>query len=162
MQLDSLVLFIKEEVVKSLLTMEGCIKASEEGYLAYGQNNAGLTRRINLWLNPSLSLKIGAAYVMSRGYMGTFSYPAGFAKKGTGNSTTILYNATNGKLLAFIESIHLKWFRTGATAAVAAKYLARKNARSVGIIGTGKQAKTQLLGFSTVTRSFDCESLQSF
>jgi ornithine cyclodeaminase/alanine dehydrogenase-like protein (mu-crystallin family) len=40
--------------------------------------------------------------------------------------------------------------RTGGTSAVATKYLARANARTVGLIGAGQQAVTQLLGVCAV------------
>ncbi len=128
--------------------MRDCIQASEGAYRNFGEGKAVLTPRIDLWLDSTHSLKIGAAAVIGSGYMGTFSYSAGFGKKGTNPSTTILYDATTGQLRALIQSLHLKWLRTGATAALASKYLARENAKKVGIIGTGRQARTQLLGLS--------------
>lgn len=130
--------------------MKDCIRAAEDAYMKFGQSNAVLTPRINLSLDPSHSMKIGAAAIMGGGYMGSFSYSAGFGKKGTNPSTTILYDATTGQLRAFIESLHLKWLRTGATSAIASKYLARNNPKRAGMIGTGRQAKTQLIGLCSV------------
>jgi alanine dehydrogenase len=62
----------------------------------------------------------------------------------------LLFNANNGELLAIIEADRLGAMRTGGTSAVATNYLARTNAQTVGLIGTGQQAVTQLMGVCTV------------
>jgi ornithine cyclodeaminase/alanine dehydrogenase-like protein (mu-crystallin family) len=55
-----------------------------------------------------------------------------------------LYDANTGKLLCYTQANRLGQLRTGATSGVAVKYLANPDAASVGIIGTGYQAATQL------------------
>jgi len=50
-----------------------------------------------------------------------------------------------GYPMAIMDATEITAFRTGAAAAVASKYLARKDAKTLGIIGAGKQAHTQLL-----------------
>ena len=49
-----------------------------------------------------------------------------------------------GALLALIEADHLGRIRTGAASGVATRYLARSESSRVGVIGTGRQARTQL------------------
>jgi len=49
-----------------------------------------------------------------------------------------------GELLAVIEADRLGQLRTGAASAVAAKHLARTGARTLGVIGCGSQARTQV------------------
>jgi ornithine cyclodeaminase/alanine dehydrogenase-like protein (mu-crystallin family) len=61
-----------------------------------------------------------------------------------------LYRATTGELLALVEANHLGQIRTGAASGVASKYMARSDARTVGIIGTGFQARTQLQAIAGV------------
>ena len=55
-----------------------------------------------------------------------------------------LYETSTGALLALIEADFMGQQRTGAASGVATKFLARQDARSAAIIGTGGQAKTQL------------------
>lgn len=55
-----------------------------------------------------------------------------------------LYHTETGDLLAIIEASWHGLLRTGAATGVATKYLARRDARSVGIIGSGAHARTQL------------------
>jgi alanine dehydrogenase len=55
-----------------------------------------------------------------------------------------LYSAATGELLALIEADYLGQLRTGAASGVATKYLAQKQAKAAAIIGTGRQARTQL------------------
>lgn len=55
-----------------------------------------------------------------------------------------LFSMESGDLLALIEADVLGQMRTGAASGVATKYLARKDAMTAAIIGTGGQARTQL------------------
>jgi ornithine cyclodeaminase/alanine dehydrogenase-like protein (mu-crystallin family) len=63
-----------------------------------------------------------------------------------------LYGIASGELLALIEADYMGQLRTGAASGVATKYLARRDASVVAIIGTGGQAKTQLLAMAAVRR----------
>ncbi|HAE82491.1 MAG TPA: ornithine cyclodeaminase [Ktedonobacter sp.] len=62
----------------------------------------------------------------------------------------MLYSAQDGKLLAIIEADWLGRMRTGGTSGLATKYLALPDATIVGLIGSGNQAVTQLLGICAV------------
>ena len=61
-----------------------------------------------------------------------------------------LSDATTGYPLLLSEMTLLTAFRTAATEALAAKYLARKNTQSLAIIGTGAQAEFQVMGFNSL------------
>jgi ornithine cyclodeaminase/alanine dehydrogenase-like protein (mu-crystallin family) len=62
----------------------------------------------------------------------------------------LLYSSVNGELIAFMEANRLGQLRTGATSAVAVKYLARNTMSTVGMIGTGFQSMTQIQAISKV------------
>ena len=68
-----------------------------------------------------------------------------------------LFGLEDGTLQAVIEADKLGQLRTGAASGVAAKYLARSGATSVGLIGCGWQAETQLAairaGVPTIERA---------
>jgi alanine dehydrogenase len=55
-----------------------------------------------------------------------------------------LFDASNGRVLALIDSIEITSIRTAAATAVAAKYLARIDARVVTVCGCGEQGRSQL------------------
>src|SRR5260370_15751229 len=55
-----------------------------------------------------------------------------------------LWSSGSGELLALIEADKVGQMRTGAASGVATEYLARQNATTAGIVGTGGQGSTQL------------------
>jgi ornithine cyclodeaminase/alanine dehydrogenase-like protein (mu-crystallin family) len=72
---------------------------------------------------------------------GVKTYAAG---RGGASFALVLFDAATDELLAVIEADRLGQYRTGAASGVAAKYLARRGAKSVGLIGAGLQAEMQL------------------
>lgn len=62
-------------------------------------------------------------------------------------ATLLLNELQTGKLVCVMDASSLTDLRTGAAGGVAAKYLARKDASVVGIIGSGHQAWTQALAY---------------
>lgn len=66
-----------------------------------------------------------------------------------------LFDSTNGKLLALMDSMEITTIRTAAASTVAAKYLARKNSRSLTIVGFGTQGKSHLEALSRIFRFDD-------
>ncbi len=56
----------------------------------------------------------------------------------------LLYAAADAKPLAIFEANYLGQIRTGAASGYATKILARKDATTLGVIGTGFQARTQI------------------
>lgn len=61
-----------------------------------------------------------------------------------------LSDTATGYPLLLSEMTLLTAFRTAATGALAAKYLARQDAQSLAIIGTGAEAEFHVMGFSTL------------
>jgi ornithine cyclodeaminase/alanine dehydrogenase-like protein (mu-crystallin family) len=56
----------------------------------------------------------------------------------------VLFDLAKGQLAAVIEADKLGQLRTGAASGVAAKYLAKPGARTLGVIGCGWQAESQV------------------
>ena len=55
-----------------------------------------------------------------------------------------LYDSATAELIAFIEANGMGKLRTGAASGIATKHMARADASTVGMIGSGYQASTQL------------------
>jgi alanine dehydrogenase len=64
----------------------------------------------------------------------------------------ILSDAESGRILAFIEVFQLGALRTGAASGVATRLLARPDSKRVGLFGSGRQARTQLLAVASVRK----------
>ncbi|OGQ06132.1 MAG: hypothetical protein A2026_18135, partial [Deltaproteobacteria bacterium RBG_19FT_COMBO_46_12] len=71
-------------------------------------------------------------------------------KLSTIQAAYLLNDPTTGELLALMDGILLTAMRTGATSALATKYLSRKNSETLGIIGAGAQAPFQAEAISKV------------
>ncbi len=93
-----------------------------------------------------LSRSIHARRVLEAG-CGTGQWLAGLQSFRAGTRfLVILYDSNTGDLLAMVQGGRLTQLRTGAVSAVATKCMARENAATVGIIGTGNQGRAQLAG----------------
>lgn len=66
-----------------------------------------------------------------------------------------LFSLADGSLEAVIEADKLGQIRTGAASGVAAKHLARAGARTVGVIGCGWQAESQLAAIRAAVPTLD-------
>ncbi|MFT5608229.1 MAG: ornithine cyclodeaminase, partial [Parvicella sp.] len=62
----------------------------------------------------------------------------------------VLSEVSTGYPLLFSEMTILTAFRTAATSAMAAKYLARKDSKCMALIGNGAQAEFQALAFKSI------------
>ncbi|MFZ3578701.1 ornithine cyclodeaminase family protein [Virgibacillus sp. DJP39] len=70
------------------------------------------------------------------------------------NGLVLLSDIETGEPQAMLEGSYITRMRTGALSGVATKYLSRENARTLGIIGTGEQAKG-LIAAITVVREVE-------
>lgn len=132
-------LLLTERDVRSVLTMEMALTAVEAGFRAL---RAGATnhsrRRLPL---PHGLLHYMASTFPERNVAGLKLYPG--TRFGV-NFLIPLYAYDTGRLLALIEGDALGRMRTGAASGVATRYLACAEARTLGVIGAGGQALTQL------------------
>ncbi len=97
-----------------------------------------------------------------------YKYVTGHPRNPNFNKTTVmatgqLSEIKTGEPLLISEMTLLTALRTGATSAMAAKYLARKNSHILCLIGTGAQSEFQTLAFDTLfnikeIRYFDIDS----
>jgi len=68
------------------------------------------------------------------------------------NGAVLLFSTDTGQLLAMVNDGIMQRARVGATSGVAAKYLAREDAKTLALLGTGFQAGGQLEAISAVRR----------
>jgi ornithine cyclodeaminase/alanine dehydrogenase-like protein (mu-crystallin family) len=62
----------------------------------------------------------------------------------------MLFDMDTCEILALMDDHYISTMRVAATSAVASKYLARKDAQVMGLLGSGEQAKTQVIAHLVV------------
>jgi ornithine cyclodeaminase/alanine dehydrogenase-like protein (mu-crystallin family) len=139
-------LLLREGDVLSLLDMPGNIMVLEQAFGALAQGNAVNRSRTRI-LQEHGVMHLLAAAVPTLGVMGFKTYTV--FQSGM-RFVIMLFSSLDGHLLSIIEADGLSRMRTGATSGLATKYLARRDASIVGLIGAGKQAYTQLKGVCAV------------
>jgi ornithine cyclodeaminase/alanine dehydrogenase-like protein (mu-crystallin family) len=92
-------------------------------------------------------LHILSAAAKSIGYLGFKAYTTN--RRGNRFHVT-LYDGKSGEMVALMQADYLGQMRTGAASAVATKHLSRPDSATLGIFGTGLQARTQVLGVCAV------------
>jgi ornithine cyclodeaminase/alanine dehydrogenase-like protein (mu-crystallin family) len=139
-------LLLREEEVQALLSVGDAIEALERTFRAQAEGRAvNLPRQRVRWLGGTLHVM--AAGDLGSGYVGLKAYTA---VGGQTRFVVLLFHAESGELLAIIEADRLGRLRTGAATGLATRYLARPDARVVGMIGAGRQAATQLMAVCAV------------
>lgn len=132
-------LLIREDEVRSLLSMEEAIEAVEEVFKLKAAGRADNRPRQRPRLEHAmLQAMPGAVEGVGLGLKAYTVTPAGV------RFLVLLWDHESGELLAMIEAGELGRIRTGAASGVATKHLARSDSRTVGVIGTGYQAAAQL------------------
>lgn len=139
-------LHLSESDVEQLLSMPEALAVVEDAFRAWGDGQAinHPRRRIRV---PQGFLHIMEAALIDESVMGLKTYAT---VAGGATFVVQLFDSDTGELIALIDADRLGQVRTGAASGVAAKHLARDDARTVGIIGTGYQAETQLEAVCTV------------
>ena len=139
-------IFLRDSEVSESLTMNQMIEKIESMQSHYGEGEASnLPRRKIIASGGMLAVMGGGLFY--EGVLGVKTYTV---VKGQYSFQVSLYDAETGKLLCYTQANRLGQLRTGATTAVAAKYLTTHSNLTIGIIGTGYQAATQLEAVSKV------------
>ena len=133
-------LYLREADVEQLLTPEDAVDAVEGCFARIAREAIENRPRFRLGLNDGL-LHVLAAADLELGVAGLKTY-VGFAE-GT-RFVVVLFAADRPELLAVIDADRLGQLRTGAASAVAARHLAKEGARTLGVIGAGWQAESQV------------------
>ncbi len=148
-------LILSRRDVLDLLTLRDCIDAVERAFRLHAEGRT---------LGPgvlAVHAEDGGFHIKAAGLVGERSY---FAAKTNANfpdnprrfglptiqGTVVLADARTGAPLAIIESGSVTALRTGAATAVAAKFLARRDARTATIVGCGVQGEIQLAAIAAV------------
>jgi ornithine cyclodeaminase/alanine dehydrogenase-like protein (mu-crystallin family) len=132
-------LYLTEGDVVATLTIRDALTLVEDAARALAEGRAQNRPRQRAFL-PSSVIQVLAASYDSR--MGHKTYTV--AMKGRGARFWHTMFNDNGEMLALMEADALGQMRTGAASGVATRFLARDDAHTLAVIGTGWQARSQL------------------
>lgn len=140
---------INEAEVKGVFSMPVAIEAVERISRRQAEGEVLVHARRRFELPGGAFFHYMAAADISEGLVATkqYTYVGGKLR-----FLVLLFSSSSGELLALIEADILGQMRTGAASGVATKYLARTDARTAAVIGTGGQAKTQLEAIAAVRK----------
>jgi ornithine cyclodeaminase len=148
---------LNQEAVARLLPMKDCIDVIERAFADYASGKTNIPSRIKLSGpnagdgyfmpgslnadNAAFGIKIVTEFASNK----SIGLPSIYG-------LIILLDTMTGQPLSIMDGRYITNIRTGAASAVAAKYLARDTAATVGVLGFGEQAFAQLLAITAVRR----------
>ena len=135
-------LFLDEQCVSGLVTMQDALEVVEEAFREQGASNVINVPRVRAPLRDGV-LRITAAVLSYRGLYGVKVSSTAVFGRNSGRMFS-LYREDSGELCAVVQVFAMGTLRTGAASGVATKHLANESASILGVIGTGRQARTQI------------------
>lgn len=141
--------YLPSESLADLAGLEEYIAAVREGYREQGRG--GKTDPRTKLFHPTHDgmLMYYGALLPETGVMGVFAYVDEFKDASTW-FLTFLADTETGLPFCLVDSPSVNPYKTGATGAVGVDALANDDASTVGLVGSGVQAKSQLLATATV------------
>ncbi|HEY7654212.1 MAG TPA: ornithine cyclodeaminase family protein [Methylomirabilota bacterium] len=150
-------LLLTRRDVAALLTLDECIAAVEHAFAleaegkALGPGVLGLHVPGGGFHVKAAGLRLGRFYFAAKL---NANFPDNAARWGlpTIQGVVALSDGETGQPLALMDSMEITALRTGAATAVAARYLARPDARVATIVGCGRQGRIQLAALARVRK----------
>jgi ornithine cyclodeaminase/alanine dehydrogenase-like protein (mu-crystallin family) len=133
-------LHLTEEEVAALLSPAEAVDVIEACFRRMAEGVVENRPRYRLGLDAG-ALAVMSAVDLGLGYAGVKAYAA---FRSGARFEVLLFRAGAPELVAVIDADKLGQLRTGAASGVAAKYLARSGAATLGVIGCGWQAQSQV------------------
>ncbi|MFW6018894.1 MAG: ornithine cyclodeaminase family protein [Halapricum sp.] len=141
--------FYRSAETRGLARPPEYVTAVREGYRQRGTGAPAKPRTVLTSEEPPGLLTGYLAILPETGAMGGYTYAAGFGDDDA-HFVLPLYDSESGRPLAVFDGAHLNPLKTGATGAVGVDALAREDATTVGLFGSGTQARGQLRATATV------------
>ncbi len=156
-------LFLNNDDVKKVLTMEITMEALEKSYLQMIKGEAVCRPRIDLQIptrDPQktyqwgtmeggsssgyFAIRMKSDVLYEQEYQGTRTLEKYCIQPGTFCGLIFLFRVDNGEPLALINDGYLQHMRVGADSAIGVKYMARENAEVIGMFGSGGMARSHI------------------
>ena len=140
--------FIDAERLARLMSLDDYVTAVEAAFRSHAEGRTSQPMPLHIEVEGGGFHAKGAFVALDRGYVAVkvnSNYPGNPARGlPTIQGAVLLCDASNGKLLAILDSGEITAKRTAAATALATRYLARRDAATVAICGCGGQGRAQL------------------
>ncbi|MEG2192560.1 MAG: ornithine cyclodeaminase family protein [Oscillospiraceae bacterium] len=146
-------LIINRDECAKVLSIEGCMPAMAEALKAVSLGQVKMLQRSMIAHDSGNTLANMPASLMSENVTGAkvIIFPgAKTAKEKTNQGIIPLFDIESGALLAIVDAELITVIRTAATSAVASELLAKEDAASLAILGSGKQGKAHVKAMISV------------
>lgn len=142
------ILCLSAEDIKKTIGFPEAIEAVREGFIQYSSGEALVPLRTNLSVSERKNLLLMPAFLPKNGELATKLLTVSLDNPSRGlptiHATVVLFDPETGAPAALMEGSTLTALRTGAASGLATSLLARENAKTAGILGAGRQARTQI------------------
>ena len=159
-------LILNNDDVRSVLTMDIAMRALEEAYAELARRDAVCRPRIDMqiptrdpkkvyqWgtmeggsVSGYFAIRMKSDVIYEQEYEGVRTQEKYCVEPGKFCGLILLTSIHNGEPLALINDGYLQHMRVGADSGIGAKYMAKKEARVVGMLGSGGMARTHAEAF---------------
>jgi alanine dehydrogenase len=142
-------LWIREQEVVDLVSLPQAIDALADGMQLLDDGGAANMGKTHVTWGGGHTLHALGAIFPAAGLVGAKTWAH---TEGGATPLLMLWDAEAGTLRAVIEAFALGQMRTAAATGLATRHMARPDADSLAMIGTGKQAMTQVAAVAAVRR----------
>ncbi len=139
-------LLLGHDDVVAHLDMGELVAVIEDGLREQAAGELVMPPRLNVPMREGLLRMMPVALNGS----GLFGFKVFHTSRTGARYLVAVYEQASGELLALVDGDHLTAARTGATAGVAARFLAREDAVTVAVIGAGEEARTNFAAIAAV------------
>jgi len=146
-------ILLDEKCIAGLVTMHDALEAVEEVFREQAGGAALNVPRLRVPVKGGI-LRITAGVLSYRGYYGVKISSTAIFSRDAGRMFC-LYREETGELCAIVQVFGMGALRTGAASGVATRYLSNADATTLGVVGSGRQARTQVEAVSLVRRIRD-------
>jgi ornithine cyclodeaminase/alanine dehydrogenase-like protein (mu-crystallin family) len=144
-------LYLSNDDVRNLLPMSECIELTERVFRDEAAGRAINLPRTHLPLDQGMHRTVfGIAHGFGVYGMKTYGSDRRPNAPNRTRYLVMLYDLELGGLEAIVEARDLGQIRTGAASGVATKFMAREDASTIGIIGSGWEARAQIAAMNEV------------
>ena len=159
-------LFLNNDDVKQVLTMEVTMDALDKAYRELARQEAVCRPRIDIqiptkdaekiyqWgtmeggsMSGYFAIRMKSDVIYEQEYQGAITQEKYCVRPGSFCGLILLNSIENGEPLALINDGYLQHMRVGADSGIGAKYMAREDATVVGMIGSGGMARSHVDSF---------------
>ncbi|OWZ83211.1 ornithine cyclodeaminase family protein [Natranaerobius trueperi] len=153
-------LVLSKSDVRKSITMKEAMDELENTFVQYSMGDTKTPLRIHLELDQVNGVGLFMpSWLEANKIMGTKSlsvYSDNPSKERPAIQGTMqLFDGITGEVLTVMEASYLTKLRTGASSGVATRYLAPKQSKTAAILGTGGQARCQLMAILTAMPSIE-------